>query len=286
MKKFLFIGFGCVASHLSKILINKFNKIIIFSRTNPNIPQCEWQDIYNINHIDPNITHILITLPPHEEERLTYNLISLKIAKLKKLNWTGYLSSTSIYGDYQGAWVDENSAPCTKTITGKNRINSENMWANLKIANGNKLNIFRLAAIYGHSRSIIEKLLEGNVQRIKKKNHFFSRIHVSDIIGVLLCSIKNKDSGEIYNLADDEPAENSQVIAFACTLMGLPLLPEIEFKDGKLSSKMLEFYSENKRISNNKIKLKLGYKLQYPSFREGLKKIWEEHCDRKIKGYN
>lgn len=186
------------------------------------------------------------------------------------LSWVGYLSTTGVYGDRQGGWVDE-SAPLTPgTRRGQARVDAERAWAAIP---GLPLHIFRLAGIYGPGRGPFEKVRQGTAQRIIKPGQVFSRTHVEDIAQVLAASIARPDPGAVYNVCDDDPAPPQDVITLAADLLGLPLPPAVDFDRADLSPMARSFYSESKRVSNDRIKDDLGVTLLYPSYREGLRAL-------------
>ena len=218
-----------------------------------------------------DITHILISIPPDEDGDIVLKTYTQNIIDAPLLKWVGYLSTTGVYGDHNGEWVDEDTPPTPKSQRSKNRLLAENQWLDLFKQHGVSVNIFRLAGIYGPGRSSFDRM---DKQRIDKPGHYFSRIHVEDIAQVLQKSMFNKDRGELYCLADDEPCESRKVIEYACDLKGLPYPPLVKFEDAQLSEMAQDFYRENKRVSNHKIKNKLGIKLKHTSYKDGLKSIY------------
>lgn len=188
-------------------------------------------------------------------------------------DWLAYLSTTGVYGDYQGDWVTESSALRGRGTRLKKRMEAENAWLSLYQKQEQPVHIFRLAGIYGPGRSALEKLREGVAKRIKKEGQYFSRIHVEDIAQVLHASIEAPDAGAVYNLCDDEPAPGHVVIEEAAKLLGVSPPPLVDWQQAELSEMALEFYSSNRRVSNRKIQEKLGVKLLYPTYREGLQSL-------------
>ena len=222
------------------------------------------------NNILEDATHILISIPPTIVGDSVYLHFANYLKTLKKLQWIGYFSSSSVYGDHQGAWVDETSELKAFEDLGKNRLLAERQWLN----SGLPVNILRLTGIYGLGRSVIETIKSGRASRIVKKDHYFSRIHVQDLALMTIAIMKNPKIGEIYNLADDEPAPNYQLVSFACELMNIEP-PELRnFEDVQLSETMANYYVSSKRVSNKKIKNDYSVKLLYPSYREGLREIF------------
>jgi nucleoside-diphosphate-sugar epimerase len=192
------------------------------------------------------------------------------IAAAPKLGWIGYLSTVGVYGDHQGAWVDETSALNATSQRGHNRIAAERGWLELGHASGKPVQVFRLAGIYGPHRNQLEALRTGTARRIIKPGQQFSRIHVTDIAGVCLASLKAPHPGAVYNVADNEPAPPQDVIAFAAALLDLPPPPEEPFESAVLSPMARSFYMDSRRVSNAKLRDGLGYQMRYPTYREGL----------------
>ncbi len=224
-------------------------------------------------------THILLSAPPGEAGDPVFNLHRDDLAALPNLQWVGYLSATSVYGDTKGAPVDENAALRATTVRGLRRIESEEDWLNCVSTIGLPVHVFRLAGIYGPGRSAIDQLRAGRARRIIKEGHLFSRIHVDDIVSVLDASIKRVWPGSIYNVCDDEAAMSSTVVEYAAELLGVEPPPAIPFDDADLSDMARSFYADNRRINNQLIKSALGVKLAYPNYQVGLQAILAETAD-------
>ncbi|MBX2854952.1 MAG: SDR family oxidoreductase [Rhodobacteraceae bacterium] len=229
-----------------------------------------------------NATHVLVSAGPEvvrqdvDEARpvdptLDYVSEAL-IARGRDIAWLGYLSTTGVYGDHGGAWVDELAARKPVTERGRLRMLAENEWLTLWREHGLRVHLFRLAGIYGPGRGPFEKVRTGSAQRIIKEGQVFSRIHVEDIATVLEASIATPSAGASYNVCDDEPAPPQDVIAYAAELLGLAPPPEVPFEQAKLHMTEMarSFYAESKRVSNKKIKDELKVRLAFPSYREGL----------------
>ncbi|WP_439136394.1 SDR family oxidoreductase [Roseicyclus sp.] len=216
-------------------------------------------------------SHILITAGPEDGyDPVLAHVRDSIAAHAKRLEWVGYLSTTGVYGDHAGAWVDETTPLTPSTERGRARVAAEGEWMALLRDHGLALHIFRLAGIYGPGRGPFEKVRDGTARRIIKQGQVFSRIHVADIAQVLIASMNRPDPGAIYNLCDDDPAPPQDVIAHAATLLGLPLPPEMPFDRAKLSPMAASFYAESKRVDNRRIKADLGVRLRYPDYRAGL----------------
>lgn len=217
------------------------------------------------------VTHLLVSIAPDERGDPVLRALGDEIAaRAGQLQWVGYLSTTAVYGDHRGGWVDERTPLTPASPRGAWRVRAESEW---RAVAGLPLHIFRLAGIYGPGRGPFSKLRRGGLRRIIKPGQVFSRIHVDDIAQVLMASIARPNPGAIYNICDDEPAPPQDVIAYAAELQGLPLPPEVPFDAADLTPMARSFYSENKRVRNDRIKTELGVTLKYPDYRTGLKAL-------------
>ena len=212
------------------------------------------------------VTHILSSVPPRDGHDPVVAAQGDALRVLPDLAWAGYLSTTGVYGDTGGAWVDEDSPLNPSTPSGKARVTAEAEWQAL----GLPLHICRLSGIYGPGRSAIDQLRAGTAKRIVKKGQVFNRIHVEDIAQVLAASMARPAPGAIYNLADDEPASSSDVVLEASRLLGVEPPPEIPLEQADLGAMGRAFYSESKRVRNDRIKRDLGISLACLTYREGL----------------
>ncbi|EPX84127.1 Nucleoside-diphosphate-sugar epimerase [Rubellimicrobium thermophilum DSM 16684] len=213
-------------------------------------------------------THLLTSIAPDEEGDPVLRAEGEAVAQAAPhLAWAGYLSTTGVYGDRGGGWVDEESELRPATARGRARVAAEAAWAAIP---GLPLHIFRLAGIYGPGRGPFEKVRRGTARRIVKPGQVFSRIHVEDIAQALEASIARPRPGAIYNLCDDDPAPPEAVIAHAAHLLGLPPPPEEDFETAAMTPMARSFYAESKRVSNARMKAELGVRLLYPGYREGL----------------
>jgi len=210
-------------------------------------------------------THILASIAPGPEGDPVLNAHAAEIAAARPL-WVGYLSTTGVYGDHAGAWVDEDTALTPSTLRGQQRVLAEAQWQAL----GLPLHIFRLAGIYGPGRGPFEKVRDGSARRIIKPGQVFSRIHVEDIAATLEASMLRPHPGRVYNVCDDDPAPPEAVIAHAAHLLGLPEPPAEDWATAEMTPMARSFYAESKRVRNDRIKTELGLRLRYPSFRDGL----------------
>ncbi len=214
------------------------------------------------------VTHLLISAGPGEGGDPVLAALRPRIAALAPaLDWAGYLSTTGVYGDHDGGWVDEETPLAPTSRRGELRVRAEADWQSIP---GLPLHIFRLAGIYGPDRGPFAKVRSGTARRIIKPGQVFSRIHVDDIAQVLAASMAQPRPGAIYNLCDDDPAPPQDVIAHAAQLLDLPLPPEEPFEQAEMTPMARSFYSENKRVRNDRMKSELGIRLEYPTYREGL----------------
>ena len=183
------------------------------------------------------------------------------------LRWVGYLSTTGVYGDHDGDWVDEDTPLTPSTKRGRARVTAEARWQAISDL---PLHIFRLAGIYGPGRGPFAKVRAGTARRIIKPGQVFSRIHVEDIAQALELSLQRPDPGAVYNLCDDDPAPPQDVIAHAAELLGLPVPPAIPFDQADMTPMARSFYAESKKVRNDRIKQALGWAPQFPTYRAGL----------------
>ncbi len=215
-------------------------------------------------------THLLLSIPPDESGDPALARHGDAIAALPDLRWVGYLSTTGVYGDHDGGWVDEGTATAPINKRSQWRVDAEQAWLKWGRRHDRPVHIFRLAGIYGPGRSALDNLRQGRARRIVKPGHVFSRIHVEDLATVLQASMGQPNPGAIYNVCDDEAAPPQDVIAHAAELLGLEAPPEVAFADADLSPMAASFYADNKRVRNDRIKDELGVGLAYPNYRLGL----------------
>lgn len=221
-------------------------------------------------------THALISAPPGADGDPVLKHHVHDLAALDpKLKWIGYLSTTGVYGDHGGGWVDEDTPTNPASERGKRRVAAEHAWLAWGAAVSVPVQIFRLAGIYGPGRNQIQSLREGSARRIVKPGQVFSRIHVEDIAAILEASIERPNAGAIYNVCDDEPAPPHEVIEYAAGLLKMapPPLEMFEEAARSMSEMALSFYTESKRVKNDRIKTELGVRLDFPTYREGLQAL-------------
>lgn len=219
-------------------------------------------------------THLLISAGPDANGDPVLRAVGDQIsARADQFEWVGYLSTTGVYGDHGGDWVDEDTPLAPSTRRGQWRKEAEAAWRAMP---GLPLHIFRLAGIYGPGRGPFAKVRAGTARRIIKPNQVFSRTHVEDIAQIVAASIAQPSPGSAYNVCDDDPAPPQDVIEYAAQLLGLPTPPEEDFKTAEMTPMARSFYAESKRVRNDRIKDELGVQLLYPTYKIGLKALLKQ----------
>ena len=218
-------------------------------------------------------THLLSSAPPDGHGDAVLDHHAAAIAHAEGLEWIGYLSTTSVYGDHRGLWVDEDTPPEPSGERGRWRLDAEKLWLDFWPGHAIPAHAFRLAGIYGPGRSALDAVRAGTAKRIDKPGQVFSRIHVDDIVAVLRASIARPNGGRAYNVCDDRPAPPAEVVAFACDLLGVEPPPLVPFDEAELSPMGRSFYADNKRVRNDRIKQELGVTLAYPDYEAGLRAL-------------
>ena len=275
-------GFGQVAKSLIRKLYSEKYSFNLTTTTRQNTCKKKFEKIqykclqFDGDNFDIDIieelkkaTHILVSTPPEAEDYIIKNF-SKYLENNNSLKWFGYLSSTGVYGNHDGAWVNEATLTDPTSERGKKRLKAELKFNNLNIP----LIIFRLSGIYSTENSVFSRLKKNDLRIVEMKNQIFSRIHIEDIANILFLSltIKKIIKGEIFNLSDNYPCSYKEVIEYACNLLDISLPKAISFEelgDGQLK----DFYQDSKKVSNEKIKEYFKYKLKYPTYAEGLRQI-------------
>ncbi len=278
----LCFGFGYSARTLSALLQNQGISIAATCRDRDKYDVLQKQNIRPILITDDKpfreedlgaADAILLSAPPQQDSDPIYEWAGATlIAHKQQIKWAGYLSTTGVYGNHNGAWVDEKTIGDKMTARGKKRIMAERLWQQT----GLPLHIFRLAGIYGPGRNIFRQLQAGTARRIYKPEQVFSRIHVVDIARALFASLNHPQAGAIYNLADDYPAPPQDIVTFAAQLMGITPPPLQDFETADMSEMGRSFYQDNKRVSNQHIKQALGFYFLYPDYRRALSLMWQQ----------
>ena len=280
-------GFGQVAKNFIKRLKDQGAK---FKLTATSRKESKTEEFENITYesfqftkegFDKNFLkrfdeadHILLSIAPiHGVDIVIKNFKDN--FKSNKLKWITYLSATSVYGNHNGEWVDENSETKPTSPNGVDRLKVEKEWMQLASKFDLPFQIFRLSGIYSNQFNILKRLKSGEAKIINKKNHFFSRIHVEDIANILFSSLNNFKKKEIYNISDNLPASAEEVAMYGVKLLGIDKPKTIEINE--IESEMLKnFYKDSKKVDNKKMKHFFDYKLKYPSYIEGLHYIFND----------
>lgn len=276
MNHILFFGFGFSAEALTRRLDPAQWRITGTSRSEEGAARLRARGVNGVrfdalNDIPDDVTHIVSSVPPGDSgDPVLLRFGAALQRQVHRLTWAAYLSTTGVYGDHGGAWIDEATTLTPNTERGRRRLAAEEAWLRLHRLNGLPLHIFRLAGIYGPGRNQLETVLDGTAKRIIKEGQVFSRIHVDDISGILLASMARPHPGTAYNVADDDPCPPQDVVEHAAELLGKPVPPAIAFADAELSPMARSFYADSKRVANRRVKEELGYRFLYPSFHEGL----------------
>jgi hypothetical protein len=218
-------------------------------------------------------SHVLISIPPDLEGDVVLRHYGEDLERLASLCWVGYLSTVSVYGDCQGAWVDETSPTRPTSERSLRRVQAERAWLAFGESTRRRVEIFRLAGIYGPGRNLLEHMRQGTARRIIKSGQIFNRIHVDDIARTLTAAIDTDTGHRIYNVSDDEPAPPQDVVAYAAELLGLPVPPDVPFERAGLAGLAASFWAESRRVSNQRMRHELAVELLYPSYREGLRAL-------------
>ena len=277
-------GFGQVAkSFINKIRSENFKISLSTTSTSKtckkNINGFDYENYFlNKEFYDENLIkklkdadYILVSIPPINGIDIVIKNFSKNIKKCKA-KWITYLSATSVYGDHNGEWVNEESITKPTSPNGIARLAAEKSWLSLGTDKNFPIQIFRLSGIYSNKSNVLFRLKSGNVNLINKQNHFFSRIHVEDIGCVLFKSLSRFKSGEIYNISDDQPSSSEEVTLYGVKLLNMDKPKIVEVKD--IESEMLKnFYKDSKKVSNKKMKSFFEYDLKFPSYIEGLNYI-------------
>lgn len=281
-KKLFCFGYGYCSDYLSLVLQNHGGWDIAGTTRDPEKQHYLMESGVNAflfdKHkplVDPaqalrGTTHILISTPPDDDGDPSFLMHAEDFARVKTLEWVGYLSATSVYGDKGGAVINENAEISPTSKRGSRRVKAEDQWMSLYDDYHLPLHIFRLSGIYGPGRSALDSVRAGVARRIEKPGHAFNRIHIDDITQTVLASMRQPRPGDVYHLADDYPSPSHEVISYACELLDIEPPPLIPFEEADMAPIARSFYKDNKRIDNTKIKQDLGVKLNHPGYESGL----------------
>ena len=290
INKLLVFGYGYCAKALISRLINKKNKILVVSRNKQNIDKlckegikaCEWSNEEVVKHYISLSHTILITVPPSNfidpvEEKFSRFFFQHK-NKIRLI----YLSSTGVYGDHKGAWVNENSKLKPTTELGKWRLNAEKKWLSFAKLNNLPILILRISGIYGPERSTFNRIENKSFKIVRSPELLFSRIHIDDIVTIILEFLERENINGIYNLSDDMPATSESLYLETYKLLNLKPPDPKNINELNLSKTALGFFSESKKVKNKKLVNDLGYKFIHPSYISGLKDIYTKIESKKI----
>ena len=277
-------GFGQVAKNfINKIKSENYKINLSITSTSKtckkNIDGFNYENyFFNDESYDENLVkklkgadYILVSVPPKNGIDLVIKNFS-KTIKNCKAKWITYLSATSVYGNHNGDWVNEESTTKPTSQNGIARLTAEESWLSLGLNKNFPVQIFRLSGIYSNKNNVLVRLKSGKINLINKKNNFFSRIHVEDIADVLFKSLSIFKSGEIYNISDDKPSPSEEVKLYGIKLLNINKPKIVEIKDIKIEI-LKNFYKDSKKVSNKKMKSFFNYELKFPTYIEGLNNI-------------
>jgi nucleoside-diphosphate-sugar epimerase len=218
---------------------------------------------------------LLVSIPPDEDGDPVLRHYAAALAGAPRLAAIVYLSTIGVYGDHDGAWIDETTAPTPVAARSRARLDAEQAWQALASRTGKPLAILRLAGIYGPGRNALVQVANASAKRIVKPGQVFNRIHVGDIAQAIQAAFARRGGG-IFNVTDDEPTPPGDPVVFAADLLGVEPPPEVPFAQAAraMSPMALSFYGESKRVRNDKVKRELGVRLTYPTYREGLRALF------------
>jgi nucleoside-diphosphate-sugar epimerase len=285
MATLLCFGLGYTAKHFIASYYNRFDRVFATVRSDQRAAQLNASDRPRLTAIKfdgeslsssiraaiADANDVLVSVPPDTTGDLVLAACGDALSRASLLSSVVYLSSTGVYGNHDGAWVDEESECRSGAGRDLARRAAEQAWQDFGVRAGVPVAILRLAAIYGPCRNALVSLKRGSARRIAKPGQVFNRIHVADIARTIDAVFKRRVDG-IFNVADDEPTPPGDPIAYAAHLLGVEQPPEIPFSQAQSSvnPSALSFYADIKRTKNAKLKLVLGVTLQFPTYREGL----------------
>ena len=276
----LIFGFGYTAKFICQKFSKKNWQVFCTTRFDEKIKEIKslnvtpifFDDEKKIKNTFNKVSYILSTVPPEEgKDPVIENYGYLFKKNSERIKWAGYLSTTSVYGDKKGGWVTEDTVLEPNLERSISRVAAEKSWLRLGEKLSIKTVIFRLAGIYGPGRSLIDRLIANeSLYIVNKPAHLFNRIHVDDIVGAIEMAMSSRLKANIFNLADDLPATQLDVAQFAARLLKKSCPQTVSLESDMVSEMARSFYKEEKKVSNNKLKDELGYRLAFPSFKEGL----------------
>lgn len=280
--KVLILGCGYTGSWLARFLVQQNIAVTVTTRDGTTADDLQ-VDCYPFRYESTEtlallplealagVTHVLNSIPPNHQGVDPVVACLIPALETLELQWFGYLSTTGVYGDAKGAWVDETTPLHPQNKRSLHRVAAERAFLNSKLPT----HIFRLPGIYGPGRSIFDRMAAGTAKRVHRPGHVFCRIHVEDILRTLWASMQQPHPPVIYNVCDDQPTEPSNLIVEAAQLLGIAPPEAISFEEVQMTAISASFWRESRKVSNQKIKTELGIRLQYPTYRQGLKAIHE-----------
>lgn len=265
----------CRSEEKARALVAEGMRVHLFDRGRP---LCDAVEALS------GVTDVLSSVPPDGTGDPVLDHHHDDLVAAKEVRWFGYLSTTGVYGDTGGAEVDETAALAPTTERSRRRVAAERRWLDLRERHRLPVHVFRLAGIYGPGRSALDQVRSGKARRIDKPGHRFSRIHVEDIARILRASMARPEPGAIYNVCDDEPAEPSAVVSYACHLLGVEPPPPVPFETAErdMSAMARTFWMDNRLVANGHVKEMLAVDLIYPDYRAGLNAIFETEAGARV----
>ncbi len=261
MGNMLIFGIGYTSGYVRERLLALGWQVAAVRRVaGPN--DIAFDDRASVDNAIKTATHILSSTPPDSSDGDAVLRSYGEALSASSARWIGYLSSTGVYGDCKGAWVDEDGEIAGRRST---RNTADLEWQTLHPES----RVFRLPGIYGPDRSMLNRIVEGKAHRIDLPDQVFSRIHVEDIVSAIIASF-DAPAG-VYNIADDQPCSQNALVEYGCALFGSDAPPMRSLEQANLSPQALSFYAENRRVSNTKAKRVLDWQPTYPDFRSGLR---------------
>ncbi len=291
MATLLCFGVGYSAAHFIARHGNRFERIIgtVRSAERAALLKADGSDALNIFLFDgksatPELRRgiaeadaALISIPQGEAGDPVLKVYGDDFARAPRLRSIVYLSTIGVYAEHHGAWVDEDAPTEPNSMRARQRIAAERDWQELGRRRGIAVAVLRLAGIYGPGRNAFTQLRRGDARRIVKAGQVFNRIHVEDIAQAIDAALARRADG-IFNVADDEPSAPADPLVFAAQLAGVPPPPAIPFEQAAptMSPLALSFWQQCRRVRNDKLKRELAVTLRYPTYREGLRALFEE----------
>lgn len=281
MPQLLCIGYGYTAKHVGALAREAGWQVFGTNRTGKRDDDDTTCLKYKVGDVSQELikaitgsSHILISVPPELTGTRVWDDITEIIRQHNRLAWFGYLSTTGVYGDHGGEWVDESTPLSPIEARSEMRVKEENEWLSLHRDFLTPVHIFRIAGIYGlGGRNALEQVRARRAMRIDKPGQYFSRIHVEDLAGALWASMQKPMPGEIFNMADDLPSASHEPITYACELLDVMAPMMVPLESARLSVMARSFYKASRKVKNDKLKQTLQYSLKYPSYKEGLAAI-------------